>query len=113
MFSDPSPWTVQELGRELDGELRAEDAVRELAGAGLVHRLVGDFVVPTRAARRADDLHEGRPDGCPLEWPLRVERPAGHHPDEILAISTPFPTYARRSTTQPSRNSPTCSQHST
>jgi hypothetical protein len=58
LFSDPSPWTVQELGRELHGEQLAEDAVRELAGAGLVHRLVGDFVVPTRAARRADDLYE-------------------------------------------------------
>lgn len=59
LFSDPSPWTVQELGRELNGEQLAEDAVRELAGAGLVHRLVGDFIVPTRAARRADDLYEG------------------------------------------------------
>jgi len=33
-------------------------AVSALAGAGLVHRL-GDFVIPTRAARRSDELYEG------------------------------------------------------
>lgn len=59
LFSDPSPWTVQELGCELGEERLAVDAVRELVGAGLVHRLVGEFVIPTRAARRADDLYEG------------------------------------------------------
>lgn len=59
LFSDPSPWTVQELGCELGEEPLAADAVAELAGAGLVHRLDGEFVVPTRAARRADVLYEG------------------------------------------------------
>ena len=59
LFDDPSPWSVQELGRELHDERLAVDAVAELAGAGLVHRLGGDFVVPTRAARRADVLYEG------------------------------------------------------
>lgn len=59
LFSDPSPWTVQELGRELEEERLAVDAVAELAGEGLVHRLGEDFVVPTRAARRADVLYEG------------------------------------------------------
>lgn len=59
LFSDPSPWTVQELGCELGEERLAVDAVGELAGAGLVHRLDGDFVVPSRAARRADVLYEG------------------------------------------------------
>lgn len=59
LFSDPSLWTVQELGRELGEERLAVDAVAELAGAGLVHRLDGGFVVPSRAARRADVLYEG------------------------------------------------------
>lgn len=59
LFSDPSPWTVQELGRELGEERLAVDAVAELAGSGLVHRLDADFVVPSRAARRADVLYEG------------------------------------------------------
>lgn len=46
------------LGRELKSQLDAADAVSALAGAGLVHRL-GDFVIPTRAARRSDELYEG------------------------------------------------------
>lgn len=59
LFSDPFPWTVQELGRELGEERLAVDAIGELAGAGLVYRFDGEFVVPTRAARRADVLYEG------------------------------------------------------
>lgn len=52
LFHDPLPWTVEELGRELKDMGDAVDAVARLAGAGLVHRL-GDFVFPTRAARRS------------------------------------------------------------
>ncbi|HMH48474.1 MAG TPA: hypothetical protein VK538_12270 [Solirubrobacteraceae bacterium] len=58
LFHDPVPWTVEELGRELGDPGDPVDAVARLAGAGLVHRL-GDFVFPTRAARRSDELYDG------------------------------------------------------
>jgi hypothetical protein len=57
LFDDRMPWTVDELGRELNSRVEAADAVASLAGAGLVHRL-GDFVIPTRAARRSDEIFE-------------------------------------------------------
>jgi len=57
LFDDRMPWTVDELGRELNSRLEAADAVASLAGAGLVHRF-GDFVIPTRAARRSDEIFE-------------------------------------------------------
>lgn len=52
------PWTVQEIARELQAPLDAEDAIRRLAETGLVHRFE-DFVFPTRTARRADELEVG------------------------------------------------------
>lgn len=52
------PWSVEEIGRELQDQLRAVDAVQRLTETGLVHRL-GDFVFPTRTARRADELEVG------------------------------------------------------
>jgi hypothetical protein len=58
LFEDRSPWTLDELGRELCGRGDAADAVSALARAGLVHRL-DDFVFPTRAARRSDELYDG------------------------------------------------------
>jgi hypothetical protein len=58
LFQDPFPWTVEEIGRELGNQGHAVDSVAQLAGDGLVHRL-GEFVFPTRAARRSDELHEG------------------------------------------------------
>jgi hypothetical protein len=58
LFDDDVPWTLDELGRELKCHLDAADAVSALAGAGLVHR-VGDFVISTRTARRADELDGG------------------------------------------------------
>jgi hypothetical protein len=58
LLHDPFPWSVAELERELDSQGHATDAIRSLAGSGLIHRL-GDFVFPTRAARRADDLYQG------------------------------------------------------
>jgi hypothetical protein len=57
LFDDRMPWTVDELGRELNSRLEAADAIASLAGAGLVHRL-DDFVIPTRAARRSDEIFE-------------------------------------------------------
>jgi len=56
LLSDPYLWTIEELTREFGKEV--ETSVGALAGAGLVHQL-DDFVFPTRAARRSDELHEG------------------------------------------------------
>jgi hypothetical protein len=56
LFSSPYPWTVAELDREL-GSSEAQDGIGRLAGAGLIHR-IEDFAFPTRAARRARELHE-------------------------------------------------------
>lgn len=58
LFQDPFPWTIEEIGRELGDQDDAADSVARLAADGLVHRC-GEFVFPTRAARRSDDLHEG------------------------------------------------------
>jgi hypothetical protein len=59
LFCDSSyPWTVDEIVRETQDRLSTEDAVRRLAGAGLLHQL-GEFVFPTRAARRANDMGVG------------------------------------------------------
>jgi hypothetical protein len=52
------PWTVEEVGRELDSRNDVIDSVGRLARAGLVHRL-GEFVFPPRAARRADEIEAG------------------------------------------------------
>ena len=52
------PWTVAEVGCELDCPDDVVDGVGRLARAGLVHRL-GEFVFPTRAARRADEIEVG------------------------------------------------------
>jgi predicted transcriptional regulator len=58
LHDHPSPWSLEELARELDDETNAADAVDRLQRAGLVHRL-GDFVIPTRTARRAAQLQLG------------------------------------------------------
>lgn len=51
-------WSVEEIARTIGDPIDAADAVRRLEAAGLVHRL-GDFVFPTLAARRADELSGG------------------------------------------------------
>jgi fermentation-respiration switch protein FrsA (DUF1100 family) len=58
----PIQLTVGELSREIGGDAgdfaqtdAVERAVRELAAAGLVHR-VGDVVLPSRAALRFEEL---------------------------------------------------------
>jgi predicted transcriptional regulator len=59
MLHDESwPWSVDEIGRELQDHARAEDSIRRLAEHGLVHRL-GEFVFPTRAARRGAEIEIG------------------------------------------------------
>jgi hypothetical protein len=54
----PWPWSVEEIGRELANHAEARDVVCRLAEHGLVHRL-GDFVFPTRAARRGAEIEIG------------------------------------------------------
>jgi hypothetical protein len=56
LFSSPYPWTLDELGLELNSD-DVPDGVARLAGAGLVNR-VEQLVFPSRAARRACELHE-------------------------------------------------------
>lgn len=58
LLIDVSPWTVEELGCELDTQSGAEDAVGRLSRAGLLHRL-GPLVFPTRAGRRAEEIEAG------------------------------------------------------
>jgi hypothetical protein len=58
LFHDPFPWTAEELERELGSQEGVDDAISSLAAAGLVRRL-GEFVIPTRAARRCDELYDG------------------------------------------------------
>ena len=54
----PTALSFEELMRELGGDRdAAERAVRDLAGAGLLHRKES-FVAPTRAALRFDELME-------------------------------------------------------
>jgi hypothetical protein len=58
LIQDPFPWTIDELGREFGDRGDISDAVAELVTEGLVHRF-GEFVIPTRTARRADELYQG------------------------------------------------------
>ena len=51
-------WSVEEIARTIDDRLDAVDAVCRLEAAGLVHR-IGEYVFPTLAARRADELGAG------------------------------------------------------
>lgn len=58
----PAPLSIEEVVRELtapspelDDWEATEDGIRELIAAGLLHRN-GEFVFPTRAARRFDEL---------------------------------------------------------
>lgn len=56
LLVDRLPWTVEELVRECSCDrLATIDAIASLVGVGLVHRL-GEFVFPTRTARRADEI---------------------------------------------------------
>jgi hypothetical protein len=58
LLDDRLPWTLDELGRKLKDHVDAADAIATLSGDGLVHRL-GEFIFPTRAARRSDELYDG------------------------------------------------------
>jgi hypothetical protein len=52
------PWSVAEIARELQDQDGTVDAVARLTEVGLVHCL-GEFVFPTRTARRANELGVG------------------------------------------------------
>jgi hypothetical protein len=60
MLEDASswPWSVEKIARELGDPVKARDAICRLTANGLVHR-VGEFVFPTRTARRAAELQLG------------------------------------------------------
>lgn len=49
------PWSIEEIQREYRNPVAAKDALDNLQGAGLIHRL-GDFVFATRAAVRAEEI---------------------------------------------------------
>lgn len=52
------PWSVAEISRELQNHDDVVDAVARLTEAGLVH-CFGEFVFPTRTARRVNELGVG------------------------------------------------------
>jgi hypothetical protein len=49
------PWSVDEVAREYGDRLVAIDALANLNGVGLIHRM-GDFVFATRAAIRFNQI---------------------------------------------------------
>jgi predicted transcriptional regulator len=56
LLLDYSPWTVDEIVRELGGHrMGVTDSLARLAGVGLVNR-VEEFVFVSRAGRRADEI---------------------------------------------------------
>ena len=58
LLASPYPWSLGEVARETQNPTSAEDSLRRLTETGVVHR-VGDFVFPTRTARRAGELRVG------------------------------------------------------
>lgn len=50
------PWSVNEVAREYGDRMTAIDALANLNGIGLIHRM-GDFVFATRAAIRFDQIN--------------------------------------------------------
>ena len=54
LFESPRPLAVFEVERELDDQLAATDGLARLHRAGLLHRIQGEFVFPSRAAVHAE-----------------------------------------------------------
>jgi hypothetical protein len=59
LTGEDRPWTVAELARETGEELATVDAVAELCGAGLAHRIPPVFVMASRAALHAAQIDLG------------------------------------------------------
>jgi hypothetical protein len=55
LIDHPGLWSVGEVVRQMGDEMRAQDGLSRLAGAGLIHRL-GEFVFATRTAASAAAL---------------------------------------------------------
>jgi hypothetical protein len=53
MCEEPGPWTKEELRREFDGNIDAEDAVARLVARGLAVKVKGDFFAATASGRYA------------------------------------------------------------
>jgi hypothetical protein len=60
MCEEPGPWTKEELRREFDGNLDAEDALARLVARGLVVKLEGDFFAATASGRYAQEVRVER-----------------------------------------------------
>jgi hypothetical protein len=59
LYDHAALWSVAEIEREIGGRVVAQDSLARLYGAGLVHRVAGDFVCATRAALRGSALASG------------------------------------------------------
>jgi hypothetical protein len=112
--STTATWREQDAELErLTGELRDVDRSLHRQTLRLEEHEDSDHPVVALAIRRIEELSTRKRAVTEAIDALKVERPAGHHPDEILAMLDAVPDLSPRSTTQPSRNSPTCSQRST
>lgn len=49
-------WSVDDIGRDIEDDVAAEDAVRDLQRAGLVNQTTDGFVFATRAGYRVVQL---------------------------------------------------------
>jgi hypothetical protein len=73
MLDDPWPWSLDEIARELPSEIEAHDAVTRLTDAGLLHRLEGDFVLPTRTDP-SESVRENEQQSSLARWMCTVSR---------------------------------------
>jgi hypothetical protein len=49
-------WCVEDIGRDIEGQADAEDAVRGLCRAGLAHQTTDGFVFATRVGHRMVEI---------------------------------------------------------
>jgi len=49
-------WSVEDIGRDIESQADAEDAVRGLKRAGLAHQTSDGFVFATRAGQRMVEI---------------------------------------------------------
>jgi hypothetical protein len=60
LCEEPGPWTKEELRREFDGNLDAEDALARLVARGLAVKLEAGFFAATASGRYAHVVEEAR-----------------------------------------------------